>query len=184
MAYARFKNAIQKDLPIKEDAAAENAADKLTIEKEKKPNGQVKSSGLTVHLNSAPDSSTLSEANIPKPVPPGTPVRKPAPVKPDVKTSTDEVSPVVKRSKSIDPKATSEETSLPKKGPANEDNQAKKKQSETEAVVVTTSKPTQRGATATPAKSHPVTEVVEEDDAQFDPKGKSICSGRPITGWL
>ena len=40
----------------------------------------------------------------------------------------------------------------------------------------------------TPSKSpkHPVLEVTSEDDfvAKFDPKGKSISTGKPVTGWL
>ena len=37
-----------------------------------------------------------------------------------------------------------------------------------------------------PQKSskHPITEVVGTEDAKFDPKGKSISTGKPITGWL
>ena len=40
----------------------------------------------------------------------------------------------------------------------------------------------------TPSKSpkHPVVEVTSEDDFEpkFDPKGKSISTGKPVTGWL
>ena len=94
-----------------------------------------------------------------------------------------------KMSPKISPKTTPREPpKTPKRTP--------QRKEETPMVAKTniSSKPPESKLTAssskavTPSKSpkHPVLEVTSEDDfvAKFDPKGKSISTGKPVTGWL
>ena len=106
-------------------------------------------------------SPSKSPAGLSPPVSPG----------PSVEPSTPQKSPSPKKSTPLTPKS-----------PSPENSPAISQQKSLAAATLSPQKSANVSTASTP--KHPVTVVKDNEEAKFDPKGKSISTGKAITGWI
>ena len=144
----------------------------------------VKENHPTISSNTSPTPSKMppkTSSKSPLKTPPNTP---PSNIQPKL---SPKVSP--KTTPKISPKTTPREPpKTPKRTPQRKEETPMVAKSNISSKTPESKLTASSSKAVTPSKSpkHPVLEVTSEDDfvAKFDPKGKSISTGKPVTGWL
>ena len=122
------------------------------------------------------------------PVTPPTPAKSPVKMKPETEENPAK-SPVKSPVKSPAKSPLKSPAKSPIKSPEKSPSRPSKIEEKREEVKQELKSPAKSTESKSPGRSprkHPVVEVKaeEQEEASFDPKGKSVCSGKNITGWL